>query len=346
MRYLVVTVLFLAALLAPATAQDQPAAAPVPDFENAPITDVLAWAQKALGVGFIYEGKDLADPATGRTRAITSRGVAATTREGKLGLLLDLLRRAGLVAFEIGGMPGPSYQLYTGEAASRQAPIVESTDLLKGMYFASLSIRLKRALPIEVAARIRERLSPGVGRVEVFEATGALIVSDFADRLAAAWEVARLADERTQRDEDLDIAHLPVPITMPAARHLAALERLRAPGEGWKGTLNEGANVVLVSGRRDECARVNERSTRLRDQPDLPAFAEKTQTLKVVFVSGAEAARALREMFATQVESGSVQIAGQERPKCVVFKGSEFDALRAKESLAVIDVQEAAPRRD
>jgi hypothetical protein len=68
--------------------------------------------------------------------------------------------------------------------------------------------------------------------------------------------------------------------------------------------------------------------------------------MKVVFLSGAEAARILREMFALQIESGSVQIAGQERPKSVVFKGSEFDALRAKETLAKVDVQEAAPRRD
>jgi hypothetical protein len=331
-------------MFAPATAQDQPAESPKPEFDNAPVADVLGWAQKSLGVGFVYDGKDLAD-AAGQPRRVTSKGVVAETRAQKLGLLLDLLRRAGLVAFEIGGMPGPSYQLYTGETAARQAPIVESPAGLKGMYFGGLSIRLQRAVPADVAARVREKLSP-VGQVEVFAPTGALIVTDFADRLVAAWEVARLADEATARDEDTHVVTLPVAITTPAARHLAALERLRGIKEGWKGTVNEQANVVLISGRRDECARVEGRSKQLSEQPTAPAYAETTHVMKVVFLSGAEAARILREMFALQIESGSVQIAGQERPKSVVFKGSEFDALRAKETLAKVDVQEAAPRRD
>lgn len=342
--------LALAALmlaLIPVSAQDQPKAdALKPEFDNAPVGELLAWAQKSLGVGFMYDGKDLADPATSQPRRVTSKGVAPETRAQKLSLMLDLLRRANLVAFEIGGMPGPTYQLYTGDAAVRSAPIVDSPDALKGMYFASLSIRLKRAAPIEVASRIRERLSPGIGRVEVFDTTHVLVVTDFADRLAAAWEIAYASDNPTQRDEDLSILDLPVKPTMPAARHLAALERLRGALEGWKGAINERANVVLVSGRRDELELVAERSRKLDGQPDAGAYTESTQQLKVVFISGSEAARILREMFAVQIDAGSVQIGAQEKPKAVIFKGSEYDILRARETLVRIDVQEAAPKKD
>lgn len=344
MRYALCAALFFAAaLFVPAGAQDQPAGAPKPEFDNAPVTDVLNWAQKSLGVGFVYEGKDLADG--GQPRRITSRGIDPQTREEKLVLLLELLRRAGLVAFEVGGLPGPTYHLHTGEAAARNAPVVDSLEKLKGAYFAALSIRVKRAQPADVAARIRDRLTPRIGGIEVFEATGALLVTDFADRLAAAWEIARLADERTERDEDPHVIDLPVRLTTPAARHLAALERLRGMGENWKGAINERTNVVLISGRRDECARVEKRSTELNEHPDAPAYAENTQTIKVIFLAGAEAARILREMFAPQIQAGSVQIGSQETPKCVIFKGSEFDALRAKETLSKIDVQEAAPRK-
>ncbi|MBX3474819.1 MAG: hypothetical protein KF754_10580 [Planctomycetes bacterium] len=328
-------------LAVPGRAQE----APKPEFDNAPVGELLVWAQKALGVGFVYEGKDLLDPATGQSRKVTSKGTAPQTRAEKQVLMLELLRRAGLVAFELGGLPGPTYQLHTGESAARLAPMVEDPAALKGMYFGALSIRLKRALPLEVATRIRERLSPGVGRVEVFETTSAVIVTDFADRLIVAWEVANAADSPTERDEDLNLSHLPVR-GVPAARHLAALERLRAPGESWKGAINEQANVVLLSGRRDELARVEERSRRLDNQPDAGAFVESTQTFKLIYISAAEATRVLREMFQVQIESGSVQIGAFDRTKSIVFRGSDFDATRARETLRTIDVQGAAPKAD
>ncbi|MBE7491495.1 MAG: hypothetical protein HS108_07045 [Planctomycetes bacterium] len=340
-RVLAVVTVMLVVLVLPGRAQETPR----PEFDNAPVGDVLVWAQKSLGVGFVYEGRDLVDPATNQPRRVTSKGTNPQTRAERVVLLLELLRRAGLVAFEVGGMPGPTYQLHTGEAAARLAPIVDDPARLAGLYFGALSIRLKRAAPIEVAARVRERLSPGVGRAEVFEATGTLIVTDFADRLAAAWEVARAADVATERAEDLHVAHLAVK-SGPAGRHLAALERLRMPGEGWKGAVNEQANVVLLSGRRDELARVEERSGRLDNQPAAGAYVETTQTFKLIFVSAAEASRVLREMFQSQIEAGSVQIGAFDRTKSVVFRGSEFDATRAKETLRTIDVQGAAPRND
>lgn len=342
MKRTLVVMFALALLLAiPGRAQDDPR----PEFDNAPVGDVLAWAQKSLGVGFMYEGKDLLDPATNQPRRITSKGARPQTRAEKLVLLLELLRKANLVAFEMGGIPGPTYQLLTGDAAARLAPIVADPAALKGMYFGALSIRLERAAPIDVAARIRERLSPGVGRAEVFEATGALIVTDFADRLLAAWEVAQAADTPTDRAEDLQVAHLAVK-SGPASRHLAALERLRAIGESWKGAVNEQANVVLVSGRRDELARVQERSTQLESQPNAPLFTETTQTLKLVYISAGEAARVLREMFQSQVDAGSVQIGAFERTKSIVFRGSDFDATRARDTLKTIDVQAAAPKNE
>lgn len=338
-RMLPLAALLLLLLLVPGRAQEDSK----PEFDNAPITDVLAWAQKSLGVGFVYEGKDLIDPATSQARKVTSKGAMPEGRAQKLVLLLELLRRAGLVAFELGGLPGPTYQLYTGETAARLAPVLSSPVDLKGMYFAALSIRLHRAAPVDVSARIRERLSPGVGRAEVFEATGTVLVTDFADRLVAAWEVAKAADEPTQRAEDLHVVHLAVK-SIPAARHLAALERLRAIGESWKGAINEQANVVLLSGRRDELARVEERSQQLENQPQAGAYVESTQTFKLIYVSAGEAARVLREMFLTQVDSGSVQIGAFDRTKSIVFRGSEFDASRAKDTLKQIDVQGAAPK--
>jgi len=340
-RLLPVAALLALALLVPTRAQDDPK----PEFDNAPVSDVLVWAQKSMGVGFIYEGKDLVDPTTNQQRKVTSKGVAPQSRAEKLVLLLELLRRAGLVAFELGGLPGPTYQLHTGDVAARLAPIVNDPAALKGMYFGALSIRLKRAVPLEVVARVRERLSPGVGRAEIFEATGALIVTDFADRLLAAWEVAKAADDPTERAEDLHVVHLAVK-SIPATRHLAALERLRAFGESWKGAVNEQANVVLLSGRRDELARVEDRSLQLENQPQAGAYAESTQTFKLIYVSAGEAARVLREMFQTQVDAGSVQIGAFDRTKSIVFRGSDFDATRARDTLKQIDVQGAAPKND
>lgn len=85
-------------LAVPGRAQE----APKPEFDNAPVGELLVWAQKALGVGFVYEGKDLLDPATGQSRKVTSKGTAPQTRAEKQVLMLELLRRAGLVAFELG----------------------------------------------------------------------------------------------------------------------------------------------------------------------------------------------------------------------------------------------------
>lgn len=334
-------VLCLAALaLGRAEAQESP---PKVLFDNAPLADVLLWARKELGVGFLYEASDLLDPATSQPRRVTAQPAALDTREARLALLFELLRRAELVPFEVGGMPGPTYQLHTGAEAARHAPIVSHPDELASVLFAGLSLRLKRAAAAAVAARVRDVLTPGIGRAEVFEETQALVITDYADRLHAAWLVVQAAEQPGERADDLVVRDLPVS-QGSAQRHAAALERLRTEGESWKVAVNEPSNVMLVSGRRDEVERVAERARKLQSQPENPAFAETTHTLKTVYITAGEAAQVLRDLFAVQVAAGSVQVAAFERTRSVVFRGSEFDLQRARAALAAVDVETSAPK--
>jgi type II secretory pathway component GspD/PulD (secretin) len=342
MNRIVIPALLLAALLAfslsPAGAQQ---AQPKPEFKDAPVTDVLLWAQKSIGVGFVYDGKVLNDPATGQLRRVTASHVEPQTRPEKTLLLFEILKRCGLVAFEVGGMPGPTYHLYAADGAARNAAIVNSINELEGMYFASLAIKLRRAAVQSVAPRIRPKLSEGVGSLEVFEDTHSMIVSDFADRLLVAWEIAMAADQPSMRDDDLVVQDYAVRNGL-AARFEAAIERLRESNEGWKATVNETSNLLLISGRRDEVGKVIDRLRLLDSKPENPAFKQTTQTIKLIYLTPADAVGTLRQMFEAQIAAGSVQVGGFERDRKVVFSGSEFDLERAKAAIKAIDTRQEA----
>lgn len=331
MKRLLLPMLLLAVLLAPVTAQE---AEPKPEFDNAPITDVLLWARKSIGCGFVYEAEILRD-GQGQPRRVTASHAQPATSAEKTVLLFELLRRAGLVAFEIGGLPGPTYQLYDAEGAMRAAPLVDHPDKVKGV-FGAISIRLHRASALEVAERVKPRLTQGVGSVQVFSETHAIIVTDWADRLAIAWEVAQAADLPGERADDLIARDFSLRV-VPGEKALAALERLRETGESWKAAVHETANVLLFSGRRAELDKLHER-TRLLDRHDeRPEFAEVTRTIKLIHLTPAQAAGLLRDMFAPGVQAGSVQIGAFERDRKLVFRGSEFDYRRAMDTLKVID---------
>ncbi|MBZ0137481.1 MAG: hypothetical protein K8I27_14030 [Planctomycetes bacterium] len=314
-------------------------AEPKPVFENAPITEVLVWAQKSIGCGFIYEGEVLNDPATGKVRRVTATHTEPASNPEKTLLLFELLRRASLVAFEVGGLPGPTYQLYSAAGAARNSVILQEPAELEGLYFASLSIRLRHAPVQTVAPRIREKLTAGLGSVEVFEDTHSMIVTDFVDRLYAAWEVAQTAEIPTERDDDLTVLDY-VALNTPSARLVSALERLRERDESWKITLNEISNVLLVSGRRDEVDRVLSRAKLLDARKPNPAFEESTHTIKLIYIKPSEAVSTLRDLFQAQVAAESVQIGGFDRDRKVVFRGSEYDAQRARAAIQAIDVKQ------
>ncbi|MCA8914448.1 MAG: hypothetical protein KDB90_03480 [Planctomycetes bacterium] len=323
----------LAWTLAPAGAQE---AQPKPEFNNAPVTDVLLWAQKSMGVGFIYEGDVLNNPDSKQIRKVTASHVEPQTKPEKTLLLFELLKRCGLVAFEVGGMPGPTYHLYAADGAARNAVIVRAPEELGGMYFASLAIELHSAGVQSVAPRIRNVLTPGVGSIEVFEDTHSLIVSDFSERLLAAWEIAMSADNAPDREDDLVVMDYAVR-NGTAERAVAAIERLRETSETWKATINEIANVLLLSGRRDEVDRVMTRLSLLDGHEENAAFKESTQTIKLIYLTPAEAVATLRQMFESKVASGAVQIGGFERDRKVVFRGSDYDVERARAAIKAVD---------
>lgn len=316
-------------------AQEAP---PKPEFDNAPVTEVLMWAQKSIGCGFIYEGEVLNDPGTKQVRRVTAKHVEPATKPEKTLLLFELLRRAKLVAFEVGGMPGPTYQLYGAEGAARNSVILQDPRDLKGMYFASLSIRLKNAPVQSVAPRVREKLTQGIGTVEVFEDTHSMIVTDYVERLHVAWEIAQTAEVPTERNDDIVVKDYVVQ-HLPAERLAGALERLRESNEGWKSTLNEISNVLLISGRRDEVEKVISRARLLDSREPNPAFEETTHTIKLIYLKPSDAVKTLRDMFEAQVASGAVQIGGFDRDRKVVFRGSNYDVQRARAAVKVIDIK-------
>jgi len=311
-------------------------------FKDAPITDVLTWAQKDIGCGFIYEGADLM--VDGKPRRISSERLTPKSKAEKTLALFELLKRAELVAFEVEGMPGPTYQLVRGAEATRYATVVKTLEEARKYYFAALSIKLMRADPAQAAEAVRRVLTEHVGTVEVFTQTHTLIVCDFSSRLQAAYETAQAADIPAEREDDLIIADL-APKTTTAKRASAAMERLRGAGENWQATVNESANLLLISGRRDEVQRVSERFARYESKPADAAYAETVETFKVVNVSADEAARTLKSMFESEIAGGSVQIGAFERQQKIVFRGGQHDALRAKEALKAIDAEpDAAPK--
>jgi hypothetical protein len=313
-----------------------------PEFDNAPVREVLTWAQDTLGVGFIYEAEVLLKPGTSEPRRVTASHVLPELHAERTKVLFELLREAGLVPFEVGGLPGPTYRLMDAGTAARNAPIVDSPAQLEGLYYAGLTIRLQRTSVQEVATRIRGRLSPRVGTVETFEITQSLIVTDFVDRLQAAWEVARTAELAAVRDDDMVVEDFVLRNTQ-ADRAAAALERLRERDEGWRLAMHATANVLLISGRRDEVAMVAERARLLDLREARPEYAEDTRVIGVISADPGHVARTLREMFEAQVKAGSVQIGVFDRTRAIVFRGSRYDYERALETVRVLDV---APERN
>ncbi|MBX3458930.1 MAG: hypothetical protein KF696_03055 [Planctomycetes bacterium] len=331
MKRMLLPLLLLAALLVPATAQE---AEPRPEFDNAPVTDVLMWAQKSVGCGFIYEAEVLRD-GEGQLRKVTARHAQPKSTAEKTVLLFELLRRCGLVAFEVGGLPGPTYQLYHADGAMRAAPLVDHPDKIKGL-FGAISIRLFRASALEVAERIRPTLTKGIGSVQVFSDTHAVIITDWRDRLVVAHEIALAADKPAERADDLLVRDYSLRV-VPSEKALAALERLREPGESWKAAAHETANVLLFSGKRAELDRVHERARMLDRHEERPEFAEVTRTIKLIHLTPAQGAGLMREMFAPGISAGSVQIGAFDRDRKLVFRGSEFDYRRAVDTLKVMD---------
>jgi type II secretory pathway component GspD/PulD (secretin) len=311
--------------------------APQPDFDNAPIEDVLSWAQQATGVGFIYEAEVLRRPGTTETRRITASHVMPDTGAERRLLMFELLRSAGLVAFEVGGLPGPTYRLFDATEAARHAPILDNPDEIGDLLFAGLTIRLRRASVQEVSARVRPRLSSGVGAVETFERTQTLIVTDFADRLRAAWDIAQAAEQGAIRDDDTIVRDFALQNT-PADRATAALERLREPDEKWRVAVHDTSNVLLISGLRVEVEMVYERARLLDGNLRRPEFEEKTHTVNLLYTDPARVVRTLREMFERQIAAGSVQVGSFDRNRTVVFRGSEYDFERARQTIRLLDV--------
>jgi type II secretory pathway component GspD/PulD (secretin) len=311
-------------------------------FKDAPITEVLAWAQKDIGCGFVYEGADLM--LDGKPRKISSERLTPKSNAEKTLALFELLKRAELVAFEVEGMPGPTYQLVKGTEATRYATVVKTLAEARKYYFAALSIKLMRADPTQAAEAVRRVLTEHVGTVEVFTQTHTLIVSDFSSRLQAAYETAQAADIPAERETDLIVADF-APQSTTAKRAAAAMERLRGRGENWQATVNESANLLLISGRRDEVQLVGARFKLFESKPADAAYAETVETFKVVNVSADEAVRTLKSMFEPEIAAGAVQIGAFERQQKIVFRGGKQDALRAKEALKAIDAEpDAAPK--
>ncbi|MDC1142415.1 hypothetical protein OAU50_04940 [Planctomycetota bacterium] len=336
-KFLMILVVLASAILlqAPTQAQQQPVK---PEFANAPLTDVLLWAQQSIGCGFMYDAKDTLDPATGKICHITASHIEPESKAQKKLLLFELLRKCGLVAFEVGGLPGPTYEIVRGENAATSAPVLTNVNDLKAHYYAALTIRVHRASALEAAERIRKVLTPTASHIEVIEDTHTLIVTDFADRLTQAFEIAMAVDLPTERADDAVIADF-APTNTVAQRLAAAVERLRSKGSEWKVTINENANVVLISGRRDEVDTLIAHMKQIDSFPQKPEFQEVTASVKVVYVTAADATRTLREMFATQIAAGSIQIGAMESGRKVVFRGSAYDLERLKQNLKVIDVQ-------
>ncbi|MHC4840979.1 MAG: secretin N-terminal domain-containing protein [Planctomycetota bacterium] len=309
-----------------------------PEFKDAPLTDVLLWAQQGIGCGFMYEAKDLLDPETQKVRRISASHIEPETKAQKTLLLLEILRKSGLVAFEVGGLPGPTYELVRGTDAATSAPVVTDISKLEGHYYAALTIRMHRASALEASERIKKVLTPGASHLEVIEDTHTLIVTDYTDRLSQAFEIAMALDLPTERADDAVISDF-APTNTVAARLATAVERLRAKGDEWKVTVNESANVVLISGRRDEVDTLVAYMKQIDAFPQKPEFEETTRSIKLFFVTAADAARTLREMFATQVAAGSIQIGAMESGRKLIFRGSAYDLERVKQNLKVIDVQ-------
>jgi len=329
-----VAVVLLLVALSPSRAQDDPK----PEFNDAPITEVLDWAHKSIGVGFIYEPEVLRSPGGEGLRRITARHTQPVTRAERTVLMFELLRAMGLVGFEVGGLPGPTYRLFDASQASRHAPILDRIEDTDGMLYAGLTIRLRRASVQEVSARIRPRLSRGVGAVESFETTQSLVVTDFVDRLQAAWEIVQAAELRALRDDDTVVRDFALRNT-PAERAAAGLERLREKDEAWKVSVHETSNVLLISGLRADVERVHERLRLMDGNEARPEFAEKTHTHALLFTDPAPIVRTLRDMFAQQISAGSVQIGSFDRTRTIVFRGSQYDFERARETIKVLDVQ-------
>jgi hypothetical protein len=97
--------------------------------------------------------------------------------------------------------------------------------------------------------------------------------------------------------------------------------------------------VLLFSGERAQITRVLDRLRKLDAEDENPAFAETTRTLKLIYLEPGEAVKTLRQMFETELASGSVQIGGFERDKKVVFRGTQYDFERARSAIKAIDLK-------
>lgn len=213
------------------------------------VEEIVDWVSKKSGLGFVY---DAGIDAAARSREIeVAPGMLDPARAYETGLLL--LRSAQIAAVPV--RDGKRVRLVHGAIASKgPLEVFSSVEALpKADEFCTLVLSLRHLSPRELQATLINTCSFPQNCLSI-EASGCLVLSDYASNLRKMAEIARQADiERGFRGYRIDVALL----------------------EGTRGDESEipesyrSLRLVEVTGK-NRFARLGEASARV-DLGDLPA---------------------------------------------------------------------------
>jgi hypothetical protein len=293
----------------------------VPQFNDAPVTDVLNWASREFGIAFLStdgrlngaDGKPLR--LTWRQGNFAATGLPPWTGEGappKPGMengvlaLYAMLREAGLVAMPLAGMAQPTCQVMSVKDASAYGRVTTSIDDLEGTFFGTLALHAEK-ISVRALRDIVTRSASPTAVISVFEPTSRVLVADYIDQLRVVAAAADEAQTPALRDDDI-ITSVERPTRHDPRGLMNTIMGAKHATQEYQVALNESSHALVFTGRRKD---VDAALFQFDAIEKLPALAEEQPEMNIYSVrtlGAAEVAQSLRGQFAAEVSRGQVRI--------------------------------------
>ncbi|MCK6440484.1 MAG: hypothetical protein L6Q71_09850, partial [Planctomycetes bacterium] len=164
MRVMMALMLLLA-LTGMTAAQDKPAGTspdkttPAPiEFRDSPVEELLNWARKRTGCGFIFDADHLLDEGKKPLKVSYTPATEGGEQDDIL-VLFECLKRVGLVAMEVQGLEDITYHILPVNEAIGYADVAWEFEQLEGLYFGTLRVEARTIAIDKIEAIARKFLS-------------------------------------------------------------------------------------------------------------------------------------------------------------------------------------------
>jgi type II secretory pathway component GspD/PulD (secretin) len=318
-------------------APDQPMVA-APNFNNATVPEVMAWAARNAGVTWMGRGDQFLDEA-GQPLRISSSGLTLLEPQDRLIFVYEMLKRVGLVAMPVAGMPVGTVAVVPTSEAAGVGNVATDIEELEGDWFGMLALEAWSISVEELEAIVRKYASK-YAVISTIVPTKRVLVADFIDNLNGIWDAHILGQTHAQADSDI------ITETVASARHdpktlAMALQRSVHSNQDCRVTLHESTGAIMVTGQRVDVETVLESFDILEEMPLLPGAARTLQLFTAKIIPADVLAQSARGAFAAELALGSVRIGEIMSRRMVMVEASEADWRRVEAWMNAVDV---APR--